>query len=282
MGETLMSKFRLPGAGGEAIRGYLHVPIGEGKLPVVLLAHGFKGCADYGFLPRTAEHLAGAGLAVVRFSFSHCGIAENPDSFDRPDLFESDTFGHQISDVLALIEAVCHGRLPETDRLDGERIAMVGHSRGGVTAVLATGATDSLRALVVLSSPDQTLHDPTMRQQLRVLGRISSPSSRTGQQLFVGRAVVDDIDTAGDRYDLPALLGRYKRPLLAVHCQDDLTVPVAAAKRLAEAHTGGPTELLVLPGGSHTFGFAHGQKGSTATLDTVLAKITEFLTHWLM
>ena len=277
----MVSTFQLPGARGETIRGCVHVPTGQERVPVILLAHGFKGCADYGFLPRTAEHLAGAGLAVVRFSFSHCGIAENPDSFDRPDLFEADTFGHQVSDVLALIEAVRSGRLPAAERLDGQRIAMVGHSRGGVTAVLATGATDALGALVTLASPDRTLHDPTMWQQLRALGRVSSPSSRTGQQLFVGRAVIDDIDAAGDRYDMTALLGRYAGPLLVAHCEDDLTVPVVAAERLAEAHTAGPTELLKLPGGSHTFDFAHGQEGSTEALETVLAKVTKFLVDHL-
>lgn len=276
-----MLTFEHPGAQGETIHGYLHTPEEGDLLPVVLLAHGFKGFADYGFLPMVADRLAEAGFAVVRFNFSHSGVSNAEGRFDRPDLFEKDTFANQVADVLALIEAIRDDKLPAMGRLDAGRIGMVGHSRGGVTAVLATGSTDVLKAVVTLGSPDCTLHDQHLKTQLRALGRVSSPSARTGQQLFIGRAIVDDIDGAGERYDLRKLLSHFAGALMAVHCENDQTVNVRSAETLTSAHAAGPTELVILPKGSHTFDFEHGQSGTTATLEVVIEKVLAFLNEHL-
>ncbi len=281
MADISISTFQLAGAAGETIRGYVHTPAGDEKLPVALLAHGFKGFAGYGFLPLMADRLAEAGSVVVRFSFSHCGVADNPDSFDRADLFEHDTYAKQVADVLALIAAVRGGSLPDADRFDTGRMAMVGHSRGGVTTVLATGSTEAFGAIVTLASPDTTLHDPAMAEAIRAAGRVLSPSSRTGQDLYIGREVVDDIDRAGEAYDLHKLLGRFDKPYMAVHCEGDQTVAFACSERLAAAHTAGPSELLIVPAGGHTFDFAHGQPGSTPALDLVVERVVAFLNRHL-
>jgi dienelactone hydrolase len=273
--------FELPGAAGEVIRGYVHMPMGEGRVPVALLAHGFKGFADYGFLPVLADRLAAAGIAVVRFSFSHCGITEDPDTFDRPDLFERDTYGNQIDDTLAVIAAIHDGTLPGAERMDGERIGMVGHSRGGVTAILATGATDALRVVVTLAAPDRPLHDGQMRALILAQGRVASPSGRTGEMLYVGRPFIEDIDAAGDRYDMLKLVASFAKPFMAAHGQADETVPCQAAENLAAAHTTGPTELVIIPRAGHTFDFKHGQSGSTPALDTVAAKVITFMAEHL-
>ncbi len=282
MTRTALERFALPGARGLPIRGYVHPPAGAAPAPVVLLAHGFKGFADYGFLPLLAGRLAESGTAVVRFSFSHCGITGEggAENFDRPDLFERDTFGRQIDDTAALIGAIRDGALPGGDRLDRERIGMIGHSRGGVTAILATGATDALKVLVTLATPSECLHDHALRDRILADGRAPSPSGRTGEMLYVGREFIDDLDAAGERYDLLKLLATYPRPYLAVHGRADETVDYRAAERLAAAHATGPTALRIVPAAGHTFEFRHGQDGSTEAFDDVSAAVVAFVrTH---
>lgn len=275
--------FEIPGARGEPVRGYVHpAEGGDGPAPTVLLAHGFKGFADYGFLPQMADRLAEAGISVVRLSFSHCGIENDPDHFTRPDLFEKDTFDNQIRDILSLVSAVADGTLPAADRLDVNRLGVIGHSRGGVSAILATAECPQIKALVTLASPDTTLHDPQLRQQLRALGRVPSPSSRTGEQLFIGRAIIDDIDAAGGRYDLHRRLHDFGGAYLAVHAKGDQTVGYASAERLAEAHDRGPTELWTPDDSTHTFDFRHGQDGSTEMLDAVILRVLAFLKSHLV
>lgn len=276
MTSSTIERFALAGAAEQTIRGYVHLPAGTAPGPVVLLAHGFKGFADYGFLPLLAGRLTETGTAVVRFSFSHCGITGDGETFDRPDLFEHDTFGRQVNDTLALIAAIRDGALPGGDRLDPERIGMIGHSRGGVTAILATGATDALMILVTLAAPAECLHDQALRAKILAEGRAPSPSGRTGEMLYVGRDFIDDLDCAGERYCLLKRLAGYGRPYMAVHGRADETVDYRAAERLAAAHAAGPTELLIVPDAGHTFDFRHGQTGSTEAFDRVSGAVIAF------
>ena len=79
----------IPGADGQAILGDAHLPGGE-PVGVVLVAHGFKGYKDYGMFPRIAETRCDAGFIAPRFNFSHSGIHNATDTFERPDRFECD------------------------------------------------------------------------------------------------------------------------------------------------------------------------------------------------
>jgi fermentation-respiration switch protein FrsA (DUF1100 family) len=99
--------------------------------------------------------------------------------------------------------------------------------------------------------------------------------------LYVGRPFIDDLQAAGDRYDLLKLLARFHRPYMAVHGQGDETVACEAAEHLAGSHTTGPTELMIVPGAGHTFDFKHGQSGSTPALDAATVAVVAFLAEHL-
>ena len=271
-----MERFAIAGAQGQTIRGYVHAPPGQGRCPVLLLAHGFKGFADYGFLPLMAQRLAEAGFVVVRFSFSHCGIEDNPDSFTRPDLFEHDNFSLATIDLLALIAAI-RAEAPGLGRADGRLPA--GHHRaqprrhGGHPGHRVHRRAETHRHPIQPEPNAARRDDPPAAP---AIGRVRSPSTRTGQDLYIGRVLVDDIDAAGERYDLLrlwAIPGAY----MAVHCRGDATVPAHMAEELAAAHSAGATELVLLDGGSHTFDFRHAQEGSTPVLDAAIERIVSFL-----
>jgi len=52
-----------------------------------------------GFFPWLAEYLCNSGFAVCRFNMSRSGIGENPETFDRLDLFAGDTYSIQLADL---------------------------------------------------------------------------------------------------------------------------------------------------------------------------------------
>src|SRR5262245_66639295 len=85
------------------LRGRITLPSGaDGRaraLPWVLVLHGFKGFMDWGFFPELARHLAGEGLAVVRFNFSGSGHGERPLEFTEPDEFFANTPSRELEDV---------------------------------------------------------------------------------------------------------------------------------------------------------------------------------------
>jgi hypothetical protein len=88
---VMPGEWSIEGSEGEPIIGNAHLP----EAPpggVVLVAHGFKGYKDYGMFPRIAESLANRGFIAHRFNFSHSGMTGAIETFERPDLFERDTW----------------------------------------------------------------------------------------------------------------------------------------------------------------------------------------------
>jgi len=240
----------LPGAGADPqtppIFGNTHHPA-DGVTPrgVLVCCHGFKGYKDYGFLPRLAQHAADAGLIAHRFNFSHSGMTDEIETFARPDLFEQDTWAKRVRDIIRVIDEVASA--------PGLPVVLFGHSNGGLASLLAAAQLgDRLAGVVTAASPaDACLLDESQRGLLRRTGRLASPSGRTGQNLYVGRAWLEEIESDPPRFDPVLAVARIPGPVLLLHGDDDATIPVEAVHRLhaAAAHQ----QARVIQGASHTF-----------------------------
>ena len=180
---------------GLLIRGDVHAPAARG--PVVVCVHGFKGFKDWGFWPQTAHRLCSAGLAVVRFNFSHSGIGKDLETFGEPALFESGTYSREVADLQAVLSRLAQGLLPGAERIDASRIGLLGHSRGSV-ASLAVAASDlfPVRSVVLWNPVSRVLWwDESQRRQWRERGYWEVVNTRTGQTFRVGTALLDDAET---------------------------------------------------------------------------------------
>ena len=246
----------IDGADQQLIYGSTHLPLGE-PVGVLILCHGFKGYKDYGFFPQLSEQASKLDLIAHRFNFSHSGMTSNIETFERADLFELDTWGKQIQDLHQVSRAIQIGGIAGT----GLPQVWFGHSRGGVTVALAASRlfqnSDSKsprpRGLVLAASPHQSnslIED--QKSALRRLGRLSSPSSRTGQVLYVGLAGLNEWDADPKAYDPLDALQAVDCPVLVVHGSVDQTVEPAAATHLANA-AGEHASLHLIEGASHTF-----------------------------
>ena len=106
-------------------------PVGSGRHPGVLLAHGFGGSkAD---LARQASDLAGRGFVVLTYTARGFGASGGRIHLDDPDYEVADA--RRLVDLLAARDDI---------RLDGAgdpRVAVVGASYGGALALMA-GASD--------------------------------------------------------------------------------------------------------------------------------------------
>ena len=249
--------WQLPGSGGEPILGSTdrHVDKPRG---VLLVCHGFKGYMDYGFLPRLARVAAGQGLLVHRFNFSHSGMTRRVETFERPDLFERDTWGRQVADLHVVARAVAADELPGHG--DGLPMVWFGHSRGGVTVTLAAagafdGENDAVptpAGVITAAAPDYACGlGEDERAKLRRDGRLLSPSGRTGQRLHVGRAWLDEIEADPAALDPRRAAARVTCPALIVHGGGDQTVDPASAIALSQHFL--HAELEVIGQASHTF-----------------------------
>jgi pimeloyl-ACP methyl ester carboxylesterase len=249
----MANDWMIEGSDGAVILGNAHVPAGE-PAGVVLVAHGFKGYKDYGMFPAIAESVAGRGFIAHRFNFSHSGMTNNLETFERPDLFAQDTWNKQVFDVRAVIDAVEHGALEG----GGLPLILFGHSRGGVSALLTAGryaddiGLDRLAGVVTAAAPSACNPFSAEEQaELLARGSLVSPSSRTGQDLRIGTAFLTEQQDDPAGHDVTALAARIACPVLVVHGENDPTVPADRAGAIAAACR--QAEVRIVPGGDHVF-----------------------------
>lgn len=249
-----VTTWQIPGSDGEAILGNTHPAEGEPR-GVVVIAHGFKGYKDYGMFPAIAARVAAAGCIAHRFNFSHSGMTEQTEVFERPDLFERDTWSRQVTDVRAVRDAITAGALEG----GGLPLVLLGHSRGGVAVLLTVGRDAGVAGrpapagVVTLAAPSYCNPFTTeVASQLLEQGWIESPSSRTGQDLRVGADFLREQLDDPDGHDVLALVGRITCPLLVIHGDADPTVAPECAEQIAAAHAG-PNQVLLVESGDHVF-----------------------------
>ena len=115
-------------------------------------------------------------------------------------------------------------------------LALVGHSRGGGTAVLQTARDSRVRTLVTwaaISSVERWPED--QRSAWRARGRTEIRNARTGQILPLYTDVLDDIEQNAETLDIEAAAARIRVPWLIIHGTEDESVRFNEARVLAAA-----------------------------------------------
>ncbi|PHQ82337.1 MAG: hypothetical protein COB69_02215 [Phycisphaera sp.] len=271
--------WNLPGAHGEMILGNTHLPESTPRAAAIIV-HGFLGYKDYGFFPTIADTLARSGIAAHRFNLSHSGITEAIDTFARPDLFEKNTWNTQVEDIERIIHAMDRHELVGP----GMPIVLVGHSRGGVAALLCAGrraaaAMKPLDAIITIAAPSSTGRlNAEQTELLKAQGYMKVTSGRTRQTLTIDRAFWDEQDSDPAAHDLLTMATKVPTPTLIIHGDDDQTVPADAARQIAEAMP--RAEAMMIQGGNHILNTPNpmpiGAEPSKQ-LSTALAGMTIFL-----
>jgi dienelactone hydrolase len=115
--------------------GWLYLPDGVERPPVVIMAHGFAGQKDFGLQPY-AEHFAAKGMAVYLFDYRNFGTSQGePRNLVNP--------WRHLTDWNA---AISHVR--QLDNVDGSRIALWGTSFSGGHVLVTSAKTPGIRAVV--------------------------------------------------------------------------------------------------------------------------------------
>lgn len=239
--------FTLDSDEGLPIRGNLHLP--QKMRAVVIVVHGFKGFKDWGFFPWVAERLASQRLAVCRFNMSRSGIGEDPESFDRLDLFADDTYSIQLADLAAVVRYV-------RQQLPALPIVLLGHSRGGAVAILGASQIEGLKGVVAwapIAKCDRW--DDATRALWRQRGSLDVVNQRTGQTMRNSTAVLDDVERNRERLDVVSAAARLEAPLLVIHGGRDESVPAAEGELLAARAA--DASFAFIENASHTFNAIH-------------------------
>jgi pimeloyl-ACP methyl ester carboxylesterase len=237
---TILSDEGLP------IRGDLDVPP-EPKALVVIV-HGFKGFKDWGFFPWLGETLFQHRAAVCRFNMSRGGIEENPERFDRLDLFAEDTYSGQIADLRKVVR-YCQ------QRVDAPAF-LVGHSRGGGVSLLAADGIENLSGIVTWSAISRTDRwDDTTKALWRRAGYLEVENTRTKQMMRMSSRMLDDIEAHGDRLDILKCVTQIEQPILIIHGARDESVPLEESLQI-ESYARNASRIVIANAG-HTYNAIH-------------------------
>jgi pimeloyl-ACP methyl ester carboxylesterase len=142
------------------------------RLPAVVLVGGSGPtdrdglAAGIPILGQIADALANAGYIVVRYDKR--GIGQ---SGGRA---ESATLADYADDVRAAVKL-----LADRKDVDPKRIAVIGHSEGGLVALIAASKDKRIASVGILSTPGTTYADIALAQQKRALDRLKlTPEER--------------------------------------------------------------------------------------------------------
>jgi|GEM_PF-471353 len=255
----------ISGSDGEVILGSTHLPpVQVQPRGVLLICHGSKGYKDYGIVPGIAHYAAMQGFIAHRFNFSHSGMTNRLDTFERPDLFEKDTWGRQIVDLRAVANAAHEGELPAFTKSKNLPQIWYGHSRGGVTVLLTAarafmptrypklGAMPLPVGVIPCASPHRAfwLHESD-KETIYAQGYLDSPSQRTKQMLRIGLPWLKEIEHDPDAFDPVIAASRVSCPMEVIHGTADMTVGVDSAEKIAGAAP--RATLHIIEGATHVF-----------------------------
>ena len=246
--------------------------------PALVLCHGFKGFKNWGFFPFLGRKFAAAGFYTVLFNFSHNGIGAKLEEFSELDRFQKNCFAFERADLKGILEQLRAGALPHAARCNSKRIGLLGHSRGGA-AVLGCGDEAGVRALGLLAAIAR--YPALSPEQISVWeksGVSYVENARTHQQLPLGRALLKELRHGAGEIEKHAR--ELRAPVCIVHGEKDASVPVAAARLLAEWI--GVRELHILPDADHTFGARHPFVGETPELHAAAEILVGFFERELV
>jgi uncharacterized protein len=255
-----------PSDGALPIRGDLRIAPGTEPRAAIVICHGFKGFREWGFFPSLARAAARRGFAAVTFDFAHNGVGDDGVDFSALDRFATNTHTRNLEEIDLVLGALTGGPLlPHPP----ERVALLGHSRGGAEALLVAARDTRIDALVTWSAI-ASIGSRWSDEQIATWesgGTVSIPNARTGQQMPLGPDYWRDIKDHHDRLDVLAHADRLAVPWLIVHGEEDETVPVADARALFDA-AGPAAELCLIEDATHTFRAVHPYAGPTPELRT--------------
>jgi dienelactone hydrolase len=291
------------GQGMMRLPGTLSLPLGNGRFPAVVLVHGSgPNDRDETIGPNKpfrdlAHGLASRGIAVLRYekrTKQHpilMSLARNSVTVKE----------ETIDDAVAAVEL-----LNKHDRIDSNRIYVLGHSLGGMLLPRIAKAEAAIAGFISLAGSTRPLEDLALEQTKYILSldgdltedeqekvreleeqvaRVKSPDlshSTPARDFPLGVPASYWLDLRG--YDPAQEAESIKKPILVLHGERDYQVTMADFARWKEALAGrDDVKLISYPHLNHLFIVGQGKSTPQeyATPGNVAAVVIEDIVKWI-
>ncbi len=227
--------------GDETIEGVFYTAEGQGPMPTVILCHGFGVSSD--FYDQYVEKYQKAGFNTYAFNFVNGGYKDSVE--DMSILTEAD-------DLELVYERLC-----EFEKVDSEKIFIVGESQGGLVATyVGSQLKDKIRGLILLYPAYEIQDDIKTR---------TNPDNDMDPLNFLGWKISPIYNSDGLSFDVYDIMSDYQGQTLILQGDDDEIVPMEYAKRAADEFEN--AKLVIYEGAGH--GWADGEFKDQAIKDSI-------------
>ena len=186
------------------------------KVPMVMLMHGFMGNKNGALEQQMADELEAQGIASIRFDFNGHGESEGD--------FQEMTVPNEIEDAKKIYAFA--KSLPFV-----EKIAMSGHSQGGVVTAMTAGELGTAEvACIVLLAPAAVLRDDAIRGN--TMGKVYDPLNPPEYvEMFGGLKLGREYITTAFWLPIFETAEKYTGPACIIHGTGDRVVPFTYGER---------------------------------------------------
>lgn len=199
------------------------------QCPMVVLCHGFGGSKEGPLFELIADSLQAHGIASLRFDFNGHGASEGE--------FVDMTVPNEIEDAMKVIEYV-------RDLRYVSKVALVGHSQGGVVASMTAGKLEPGDiAAVALMAPAAVLRDDAIRGS--TMGANYNPLDPPEfVELWGGKRLGRNYIKTAFSLPIYETAANYQGPALIVHGTGDRVVPYTYGERYKSVWPNARVEIL--------------------------------------
>ena len=240
------------------VRCTLRIPEGNGLVTPVVVAHGFLGFKDWGFLPYLGRRLSEAGFAAITFNHALSGIEDNPWKIDDAEGFSRNTTTQELRDWDLVMDGLLLGRMPLADRMRLNAVGAVGHSRGGSYAILLSRQVPQIASIVTwgaIRSFDR--FDAETRRRWRNQGFLEVAREEHETPLRTSVAALEALERDEHRLDVLQAVRESTIPILFLHGRQDRRVPLPEGERLWQCADPQLCRFHVIENAGHTFQTRH-------------------------
>ncbi|MGA9211733.1 alpha/beta hydrolase family protein [Kaistella sp.] len=243
----------------------------EKNLPLIIFAHGYKGYKDWGAWDLMAEEFAKAGFFFVKFNFSHNGTTiDQPSDFADLEAFGNNNYSKEMSDYDEVLNHFYHH-----PNIDKDKIAIIGHSRGGGISVIKAFEDDRVKVLISLAGVSSFKYRfPTKDrfEEWKNAGVMYSENKRTNQNMPHYFQFFEDFKNNETRFDIQRAAQSLVKPFLIIQGTEDEAIKEKEAFLLNEWCK--TSELVLIQKANHTFGAKEPWTGNQLPQDLEMATST--------
>ena len=277
MPKTTKEKFFIPETAYEKpILCDLTKPFQHHDKNLIIFCHGYKGFKDWGCWNLMADKFAQNGISFLKFNFSHNGgTINNP--IDFPDLkaFSENNYSIEVNDVIRVVNYVKN----EFTYFSNAKVHLMGHSRGGGIACIASSRDLHIESLILLASvsdyknrfPEQSEIDKWKENGVRYV-----ENKRTKQKLpHLYQFYQNYVDNESN-LNIESSIKKFRGKTLICHGTMDLAVDFQNSLNLLSwSNIGSLFKLRT----NHTFGSKHpwNENHIPTALDQIIEKSISFL-----